>query len=480
MENKFSPLDYVSVVRRRKWWLVTPIALSIVAGWLLVKYLPKEYRSMATLGVTAPTVSPTIVGQPALFDNQERLRALTQQLKSEQILSRVVREEKLTPAQDAKDVAKAVDSLRGNIDIKVPDPVANTNEIRRLDTFVLSVADSEPGRAQRVADRLASVFVDENSKLRTEHAEDTTAFITMQVAASQERINELESRLRKAKEAYMGQLPEQTGANLATIGGLRQQLATDANNIRSERDRLTVIEGQIQAIDRNSVDEPIPGRSDSGLSPEVRVASLERELATARTMYTDKHPEIQRLEEELASAKKEAAAAQQRPAADRLARLQRNPAYLQLVAERDVARNRIRDLERDSADTQGTIARYQARVEAAPMVEQQLATIERDYNLEKQQYGELTAKQRTAAMNANVERNRGGERFDVLESASFPTAPIKPIPLRVWLGSILGGIILGAGLTLLREYVDGAVHDERELRDEFELPILGSISHLPA
>lgn len=478
MENtKFSPLDYVSVIRRRRWWLATPIALSIVVGWLLVTYLPKEYRSTATLGVTGATISPTIVGQPTPFDNQERLRALSQQLKSEQILSRVVQEEHLA---SGKDVAKAVGELRSDIDVKVPEPVANTNEIRRLDTFVISVSNSEPERAQRIANRLSRVFVDENSKIRTEHAEDTTAFISMQVAASQERINELESRLRKAKEAYMGQLPEQTGANLATIGGLRQQLATDATQVRSERDRMTIIDRQIEAIDKNSVDEPLGGRTDAGPSPEARVASLQRDLDTARTIYTDKHPEIQRLQEELANAKKEALAMQQRPAADRLARLQRNPAYLQLVADREVARNRVRDLERDAADAQAQIARYQARVEAAPMVEQQLATIERDYNLEKQQYSDLVSKQRAAVMNANVERNRSGERFEVQENASLPTSPLKPIPLRIWLGSIIGGIVLGAGLMLLREYVDASVHDERELRDEFELPILGSVNHLPA
>ena len=478
MENtKFSPLDYVSVIRRRRVWLATPIALSIVAGWLLVKYLPKEFKSTTTLGVAVATISPSIVSQPTPFDNQERLRALSQQLKSEQILARVVREEGLA---SGKQVERAVDELRGNIDVKVPDPVANTNEIRRLDTFVISVSDSEAERAQRVANRLARVFVDENSKSRTERAEDTTAFITMQVAASQERMSELESRLRKAKEAYMGQLPEQTGANLATIGGLRQQLATDASQARSERDHLTIIERQIEAIDKNSVDEPLGGRSDNGPSPEVRVATLTRDLETARTMYTEKHPEVQRLQDEHAQAKKDAVAAQQRPAADRMARLQRNPAYLQLVADRDVARNRIRDLERDAADTQATIARYQARVEAAPMVEQQLASLDREYNLEKQTYTELSGKQRSASIAANVERNRSGERFEVLEAASLPSVPLKPIPLRVWLGSIIAGLILGAGLTLLREYVDASVHDERELRDEFELPILGSVSHLPA
>ncbi len=473
----FSPLDYLSVVRRRRWWLITPIVLSVAVGWLLVRFLPKEYRSTTTLGVTAPTLSPSIVGQPTTFDNQDRLRALSQQLKSEPILSRVVREAGLATGSQ---VPRAVSDLRSKIDMKVPDPVANTNEVRRLDTFVISVGDSEPERAQLIANRLGSVFVEENSKIRTEHAEDTTAFISMQVAASQERINDLESRLRKAKEAYMGQLPEQTSANLATVSGLRQQLVSDTTQMRGERDRLTIIERQIEAIDKNTVDEPVGGRGESALSPEARVVSLERELATARAMYTDKHPEIQRLQDELASAKKEALAAQQQPAADRMARVQRNPAYLQLVGDREVARGRIRDLERDAADTQAAIARYQARVEAAPMVEQQLATIERDLNLEKQQYSELTSRQRAAAIAANVERNRSGERFDVLETATLPTEPVKPIPLRVWLGSILGGIVLGAGLTLLREYFDSAVHDERELRDDFELPILGSISHLPA
>ena len=230
----------------------------------------------------------------------------------------------------------------------------------------------------------------------------------------------------------MGQLPEQTGANLATVGGLRQQLSTNATQMRSERERLTIIDRQIDGIEKNSVDEPGIGRADTTTSPEVRVASLERDLATARAMYTDKHPEVQRIQEELAAAKKDAQTAFQRPAADRMARLQRNPAYLQLVADREIARGRIRDLERDSAETQGAIARYQARIEAAPMVEQQLATIERDYNLEKQQYSDLSSKQRSAAIAANVERSSG---------APAPRPPGAPT------GSSSGSR-LGAGGTL--------------------------------
>jgi len=263
----FSPLDYVSVIRRRRWWWITPIALSIVTGWLLVRYLPREYKSTTMLGVTAPLVSPSIVNQTTPFDNQERLRAIQQQLVSTPILSRVASEEHLADVSD----------LRSAIDIKVPEPVANTNtnEVRRLDTFVVSYSDSDPFRAQRIANRLGRVFVEENSKVRAERAEDTTMFINAQLSTSQSRINDLEMRLRKAKESYMGQLPEQTGANLQTIACLRAQIVSDETSIRGERERLTLIERQIEAIDKNTVDEPISGRSNDAIaSPEMRVVAL--------------------------------------------------------------------------------------------------------------------------------------------------------------------------------------------------------------
>lgn len=94
--EELHPLDYLSVVRRRKWWLIVPAALSVVIGLALVRYLPKEYKSSTTIGVTSPTVSPNILGSAIPFDNQERLRAISQQLLSLPILARVVKEEQLT------------------------------------------------------------------------------------------------------------------------------------------------------------------------------------------------------------------------------------------------------------------------------------------------------------------------------------------------------------------------------------------------
>ncbi len=468
-------LDYLAVIRRRRWYLIAPIAAALVVGLLLVRFLPRTYRSTTTLGVTSASVSPHLVAQGSPFDDQERLRAISQQLLSPQILSRVAREEGLA-APDGID--HQVDTLRRAISVSVPDPVAATNAPRSLDAFVVAYTDSQPGRAQRIASRLASVFVDENSKVRAEHAEDTTAFFAAQADASAARLVALEARLRRVKEAHMGELPEQSSANLQAISSLRQQMTESASSLDNERDRIAAIDRQLDAFRREGGD-PADTGVNAVSSPAARVASLERELTAAQATYTDKHPEVQRLKEELASARRDAAVNAQRPQADQLAQLQRNPAYVRLVADRDAEVARVKALERSRTDAEHGIRAYQSRVDASPMVEQELASIERDYNLEKQQYGDLSAKQRAAAMTANVVRDRGDERFSVLMPASLPTQPVTPVPSRVMLMTLAAGFCLAAGLALGREFLDGSIHDERQLRDELELPTLGSVSRLP-
>jgi polysaccharide biosynthesis transport protein len=474
-------LDYLSVFRRRKWWLVAPIVASVGVGVALLRWLPKEYKGTATLGVIAPGVSPNLVGQSAPLDNSERMRAFSQQLLSAPVLARVAREERLASGSPDD---KLISRLRSSVTITVPDPVAQTNEPRKLDTFLVSYADADPARAQRVTNRLATVFIDETSKTREEQAEHTSAFISAQLQTSQQRLTEIEARLRRAKESHIGQLPEQTQANLQTLSGLRSQLDSNATALRSEQDRLSMIERQIENQKQGLNEILLLPRGNAAQvdttasAPEARIATLQRELAAARATYTDKHPEIARLQEELATARREAVAERTKPAADREAMLQGDPNYRQLVADRELGRLRIRELQRAESDIRKAIGVYQARVESAPMVEQQLTSVNRDYELEKAQYSELTRKLREATMAETVEHNRRGEQFTVLYPAAYPTEPTKPMPLRVMLLSIVGGIVAGAALTFLREYLDRSVHDVRDLRDELDLPVLGEVTRI--
>ena len=471
----FHPLDYVSLVRRRKWWLIVPAVVCIVGSMLLAYLLPRVYRSAATITAASPSVSADLLKQAGPLTRDDRVRAISQQLLSRVVLEQVVREERLAPDGD---VNAAVDRLLQPNRIKV-EPTQLLKQVASrdgptLDAFLLSYGGATPPEAQRVTDTLARIFVEASSRSREERAEDTSAFVNAQLAASRRRLDAIEERLRKAKEAYMGRLPEQTQSNLSMVAGTRQQLESTAIALRGEQDRLSMIERQIESLKQGAGDIVLPGRS-TVTNVQMRVLQLEQELVTARNIYTEKHPEIQRLQEDLAAAKREAAAEQERPESDRL---KLDPGYRQLLADRERSRLRIRDLERAEAQMSAQVSSYQARIESAPMVEQQLASVQREYDLEKQQYKELSGKLQAAELAENLERRRAGEQFQVLYAAYLPRDPESPNVLRVLLLGAVLGIGLGGAAAVGREYLDRSVHDVRGLQAEFDVPVLGEIPRI--
>jgi succinoglycan biosynthesis transport protein ExoP len=475
MENtpSFHPLDYISVVRRRMWWLIVPLVLAVAVGAALITWLPRQYHTTATLGVSLPAVTSQLLTEAQKVTPEERLRNINQLLTSDTVLQRVVTEEGLA---EGATTPEAVQRLRQRI---VTLPVQETSLPNApVERFNVGYTGDEPSLTQRVTNRLVDVFVQESSRKRAVRAEETAMFINMQVEASQQRLAELEEKLRRAKESYMGALPEQTDANVAMVTGLQQQLETTTNAIRGEQDRLSMIERQIESMQAGSVgDVALPGVPAMSSPAAVRAIAIERELSVARGSYTESHPDVVRLREELAAAKAAATAEANRPAEDRVASLRVDPMYRGLTNDREQARLRIRELQRSEGQVRAQIGLYRARVESSPRVEQQLSTVEREYELEKQQYAALSQRLRSAEMTDSIERNQGGERFAVITRAPLPTTPSSPNTQRLMLVSVVLGLCLGGALALGREYLDRSIHDARALSG-IQVPVLGEIPRI--
>lgn len=486
-EARFDPLDYVSVFNRRKWWFVVPVVLSLVVGGFLAWQLPRTYQATTTIAVSASRLSANLVGSVEI-DRQERMRAVSQQLLSRTVLERTARLEHLD--QD-KSIDAAVGRLRDGIAVSLPDSITpggnsgaapsqqlSPDQKAQLDTYQIRFVDDSPEDAQRIVNRLAQVFVEENSKSRETRAQDTSQFIEGQLRASETRLNALEAKLRTMKETFMGRLPEQTNSNLAMVSAMQRQLESATTTTRGEQDRLSMIERQIESMQQGADDTVAATRGNQGETAQSRVLTLQRELATAQLSFTDKHPEVVRLKDEIATAEKAAAAERTRPAADRVAILNQNPEYRQLLKDRDTTKMRIAESQRQQAGITTQIGNYQGRVEGAPRVEQQMVSLQREYDLERSSYGDLTQKRQTALLNEELQRKQGGEQFAVLVPAGLPDEPFKPKPMRVMLMAIAAGLVLGGASAFGREYLDRSVHDARGLRDEFELPVLAEIPRI--
>jgi polysaccharide biosynthesis transport protein len=469
----FHPLDYLSVLQRRKWWLIVPSVLAIVVAIALVVGLPRTYKADATMGMALPAMSQDLVaGQRA--STAERLRAIQQILFSAPVLERVAREEGL---DRDRPLSEAASHLRGQVVAEVgrPNPALPPGT---LEHFAITYYAADPQTAQRVTNRLADAFVEESGRRRGVRAQETSAFINTQLQASQARLDALEARLAEAKEAYMGSLPEQTGANMAMMTALQQQLETTANAIRGEQDRLSIIERQIEAMQDGPRVETVPGQPAVAAGPAVRVAQLEAELVQLRIRYRDTHPEVVRAQHQLDEARAAAEASPvETPPARVAASLAGDRGYQTLLQSQQNAQLNLRNLQREDQRIRAQIESYRERVEMAPRVEQQMVTLQREYELERDQYTQLAGRLRTAQMDEGLVAHNGADQFTVLNYAALPVTPVSPNVPRLLLVTVLFGICIGGGLALGREYLDRSIHDTRALGD-IDTPVLGEIPHI--
>jgi polysaccharide chain length determinant protein (PEP-CTERM system associated) len=483
-QQTFHPLDYMAAVNRRKWWFIVPLLLCIALGAAAVAVWPKKYVSRATIGMQSATLAPDLLRGVSSMDAGERQRAVQQLLLSPTVLERVIREENINRSKPTADVAMWLrDNLAENID--VPAPIGMNGRIdptRGIDMFHIGYTDKDPERAQRITNRVAAVFVEENSKAQVVKTQNTTEVLEQTLADSQAKLTELENKLRTKKQNYIGRLPEQIGSNVSMVNGARSQLESVSMQIRSEQDHLSMVEGQIDAMRQGS---GVEGMTTSSLqaaeAAQKKVDDLQAQLSSDRALgYTDKHPDVIRLQEEIKQAKAGVVASKSNQPSNRDEMLKADPIYRQKIQERDMARLHIRELQNASAAAQRQIGEYQNRVESAPVVEQELASLEREYTLEKARYADLNTRYQQARVAEDVVRKQGGERFSVLYPADLPKTPIEPQPLKIMAMAIVAGLVLGAAAALGREFLDRSVHDTRALQNEFEVPVLGEIPRIPA
>jgi capsular polysaccharide biosynthesis protein len=68
-----------------------------------------------------------------------------------------------------------------------------------------------------------------------------------------------------------------------------------------------------------------------------------------------------------------------------------------------------------------------------------------------------------------------GEQFRVLDPARVPAQPFSPNRMRINLLGIAAGLLIGLGVTGLREYLDTTLKTEEDVRLLLGLPVIATV-----
>jgi hypothetical protein len=140
--------------------------------------------------------------------------------------------------------------------------------------------------------------------------------------------------------------------------------------------------------------------------------------------------------------------------------------------------NDLQAVDQEIGKLRARTAQYQKDLAMSPQVEQEYRELARDYDNTRLKYQELRSKQAEAKTAQNLESDRKGERFTLIEPPLPPEEPVSPNrPLIFVLGIILSGG-LAAGTLWLLEKLDGSVRGRLDLLKLTGVPPLALVPHI--
>jgi polysaccharide chain length determinant protein (PEP-CTERM system associated) len=423
-----------------------------LGAWGLSFYFPPRYSSSTLILVAPEQVPANFIPQMVTERVARRLQTLRQEVQSRTRLETVARELDPYGTLGKEPLINTIERMRS----------ATTVTVKGNDAFGIEFEHTDPKMAMLVADRLTTLFMEEVAGARERQVSEAYQFIDSQMQEARQRLEEKETALAEYKQRHMGQLPEQTQANLATLQRLQLEQQSMADNLRKAMDAQLLLEAGSQAA----------GGAPGGAAEPDPLAVLRAQLAQLRTRYTDKHPDVKALVSRIAALESAAptAAAPSAPPVDAAAE----------AAQRRVeqARLEVQELRRRLAEVDKRIAAFQARVEAAPEREQEIVGLTRDYQKLSESYTQLLSKKLEAEMASHLEQRYKGQQFRVIDPAYLPVQPSFPNRRLFALAGALAGLLLGVGLAVVIDHLDPTFKEADEASTALNLPVLALIPYV--
>ena len=488
--GEFNVQQYLGVVRRRHLHFLLPLFLGWLAVWGASWILPPRYKSGTLILVEQPTMPKDYV-TPNINDNlQERLQSITQQILSRTNLLHIVDEFNLYTREHAQESPDdKVERMRKDVEIELV-----RDGRGQITAFNVYYSARDPHVAQQVTSEITSLFINENLEVRQQQSEGTTKFLGDQLKTASKSLAEQEARIREFKGQHLGEMPTQLGSNLQILSGLQSQFQAEQDALNTAKQQRVYLE---TLLDQYRSLPQTPKNSDSaastGLSSiDQELDKLRAQLADLSSHYTDKHPDVRKVKDQIAQTEKmrnqlvaslKAKAAGAQPDDDAAAsdpRDAQSAPMAQLQSQMKANQIEIANRERAIEVLKARVDDYQARLNQEPIREQQLADLMRGYEQSKANYDELLKKRNESAMATSMELLQQGERFSILDPPSLPLKRDFPNRLK-FCGIGLGvGLALGVVVAGAFEMMDDRVHEEEQLKELLPVPVILEIPDIVA
>lgn len=508
--------DYIDMLRRYRSWIIGPTFAGLVVATVVAFFWPDTYISTAVMRITPQQVPEKLVPSAITTQMADRLQQMETDILSRTSLAEIIQKPSLDLYKKERarlPMEDIVQDMRNkSIRITPITDMPTTGGRRYASAFAISFMYTDRYKAQAVVRELVTKFTEQNVTVQRNQANLTTNFLSDELKASKEKMDNLDEQLTKFKVQNAGMLPEQAQANAQALQTYQLQLMNVENSLnRATQDKI-ILETNLTNIKNNlnlamaNLERTIGGNSTTAVPQMVQnqklielnkmISDRRSALAAAKENYGANHPDVVAAEAALQSLERErddlqrqesqAAASASPITTTTPVTVIRDPVVqqqiegyrsqqAQLTSQIAAKQMEIESLKRNQGQLEKVIADYNQRLQRAPLNEQQYNALLRDYNLAKQDYEDMSKRHDEAETAQNIEEHKAGENLEVLDPASLPEQPAQPNRL-AWAGiGTFAGLGLGIMLAAAQEVKNTSLKNLKDVRAYTNMPVLSSI-----
>ena len=468
---------------RFRWTALVVTLIVGIAGGIAAMLVPNQYEASARVYVDTQSILKPLMQDLTVQPNvDEQVAMVARTLLSRPNVERVARTADLDlGATTPREREALVDQLIKDIRFT---PVRAMGRQQYSNIFTIDYRHRDPQVARKVVQALLDIFVESSMGSQRRDTQQAQKFIDEQIKVYEERLLEAEARLRDFKIRNMRLMPGLEQDYL-------QQLSQAESLLREARLELRQAENVRDELRRQvSGERPlIGGGATAGSEPvdpvvtefDERILSQRKRLDELRLRFTDSHPDViatERVLADLENQRKQAvkaradAPASQGPTAATLA----NPVYQQLRVSLTEAEGRVASLRTKVSEYDGRVAAARQMVAQVPQVEAEFKKLNRDYDVNKENYDKLIARRESAQISGELEAGANIADFRVVDPPRVAPNPVFPNRPLLLAAALLVSLGAGVGAAFMRDQISPTFTDLRTLRQATGMPIFGGVS----
>jgi polysaccharide chain length determinant protein (PEP-CTERM system associated) len=472
-----------------RWVGLATAIIACTLGWGAVQLMPDQYQVSAKIYLDSTSMLRPLLRGIAFESGglANTTMLLSRTLLTRPNLEEVARRTDLDlGTKTPEEFDKLISDLASDISI-----VGTTRD----NIYELKYSNEKPKVAKAVIDELLNTFMESTLGDTRRETAVTQKFIEEQIAAYEKRLVEAEERLKEFKRRNVGVMPGSEGGFFARLEAAHTQLKQaqlDLEEGMHRRDQL-----KEQASSQSAAVEDPFAMEDEGFEEEIdpavaqyesRIADLNNRVDDLLVAYTEKHPDVismrkmasdlaEKIEARKKDLAKEAAENPRIEGEDEdFSSMMGNPFKQQLQLQAAEADAMVAGLETRVAEYERRVKDLELKVDTVPEVEAELARLNRDYDVNKEQYGELLKRRELAYMSQEADQSEDDVKVKIIEPPRVPLLPTGPNRLLFASVVLLVGLGVGGALSAVLSQMNPRIIDVPDLKDITGLPVLGVIS----